>query len=486
MSFASNTPRRRGLIVGALCLVAMLCLGASAVAQPLNIAPPECVATYAPSNYNDGVIAAQGSLPWGWTTGSSSSGTSAWINFMWSTPMTMGEVKLFYAGISNRYLAGANIMFWTGTAWALAGSFSTTTYTEWERTITFAPVTTTQLRITNFLMAPVGQTSNPNFREIEIRNSCTGQNSTVSFSAPSGINLPADIPISYSVGHPTKSFNATLTFRFFTPPGALMHTATTTVAVNANTVTGVFTVPSTILAPGFYRLETTFNTMDFCDKLSDIVQSQVIMILAPGQEPCLVWPGDANNDNIVNFGDRKALNQYIQDANLRPTWLTGPARYRVDATTNPLTYFKWEAQVSVPWNTLMGCYMDTDGNGLVNNFDYLAIKLNWMRTHGGSSKPGSGFTAGTFDLEQNSPNPFRPATQLRYAAPEAASVRLVVTDVFGRLVATLVDGIVSEGVHTATFSAAGLPSGTYFGVVTMTGTQSGLTFTRTVKMSVSK
>jgi hypothetical protein len=493
MILASKTPRQRILSVGTLCLIAILCLGTVAIAQPPNIAP-QAVAThsgggattYAPSNYNDGIIAAQGALPWGWTTGSSSSGTSAWINFMWSTPMTMGEMKLFYAGISNRYLAGATIQYWTGSAWATAGTFSTTVYTDWERVISFAPVTTTQLRITNFLMAPVGQTSNPNFREIEIRNSCTGSPSTVSFSAPQGINLPGDIPISYTVSHPLRAFTATLTFRFYTPLDVLVHMASSTVEVNANTVNGVFNVPSGALSPGFYRLETTFNVMDICDKLSDVVQSQVIMILAPGQEPCRVWPGDANNDGIVNFSDRKALNQYIQEANLRPTWLTGPARYRVDATTNPMTFFKWEGQVSVPWNTPTGCHMDTDGNGMIDNFDYLAMKLNWLRTHGSTLKGPGAFSAGSFDLDQNSPNPFNPVTRLRYSVPEPSSVRLVVTDAFGRIVATLVDGNVPAGVHTAAFSASGLPSGTYFAVATMTGTETGLGFTKTVKMSVSK
>ncbi len=33
----------------------------------------------------------------------------------------------------------------------------------------------------------------------------------------------------------------------------------------------------------------------------------------PG-ELCVVWPDDANNDGIDNYGDRKVLNTYIFDA----------------------------------------------------------------------------------------------------------------------------------------------------------------------------
>ena len=42
-------------------------------------------------------------------------------------------------------------------------------------------------------------------------------------------------------------------------------------------------------------------------------------------------------------------------------------------------------------------------------------------------------------LDQNAPNPFNPATTLRFSLPDAGSVRLTVHDVTGRLVATLVD-----------------------------------------------
>ena len=66
-----------------------------------------------------------------------------------------------------------------------------------------------------------------------------------------------------------------------------------------------------------------------------------------------------------------------------------------------------------------------------------------------------------YALEPNYPNPFNPSTEIRFALPEAASVRLVVYDALGREVARLVDGPMGAGYQHATFDAANLPSGVY-------------------------
>ncbi|MBI5648796.1 MAG: hypothetical protein HY962_17850 [Ignavibacteriae bacterium] len=64
-------------------------------------------------------------------------------------------------------------------------------------------------------------------------------------------------------------------------------------------------------------------------------------------------------------------------------------------------------------------------------------------------------------LEQNSPNPFMPSTQIRFTLPEPSYVTLVVTDALGRIVATPALGLYDAGTHTARFEAAHLPVGIY-------------------------
>ncbi len=69
--------------------------------------------------------------------------------------------------------------------------------------------------------------------------------------------------------------------------------------------------------------------------------------------------------------------------------------------------------------------------------------------------------AGTFVLESAYPNPFSSTTTIGFELPDAQDVNLVVYDVLGRTVATLVDGVRQAGPQTVEFDASALPSGTY-------------------------
>ncbi len=59
----------------------------------------------------------------------------------------------------------------------------------------------------------------------------------------------------------------------------------------------------------------------------------------------------------------------------------------------------------------------------------------------------AGFAVGNLRLAQNHPNPFNPATTLRYTLPGRGHVGLTIFDVRGREVARLVDGLQTAGEH---------------------------------------
>ncbi len=87
--------------------------------------------------------------------------------------------------------------------------------------------------------------------------------------------------------------------------------------------------------------------------------------------------------------------------------------------------------------------------------DFLEISASVIT----SSEPDQVVTE--YALEQNYPNPFNPATQIRFALPERGHVNLMVYDLLGRRVATLVNENLSPGWHEVTFDAARLSSGVY-------------------------
>jgi hypothetical protein len=83
----------------------------------------------------------------------------------------------------------------------------------------------------------------------------------------------------------------------------------------------------------------------------------------------IVWPGDTNNDQIVNQADILPIGLFWGN--------TGPAR--ANASTS------WVGQPASPWVTEASTYVDANGNGIIDQADVLPIGLNWNRTHGSAN-----------------------------------------------------------------------------------------------------
>jgi hypothetical protein len=66
-----------------------------------------------------------------------------------------------------------------------------------------------------------------------------------------------------------------------------------------------------------------------------------------------------------------------------------------------------------------------------------------------------------FSLDQNFPNPFNPATTIRFSLPRASDVTLTVLNLIGEKVATLVSRRMEQGTFALKWDASGLPSGVY-------------------------
>jgi len=68
----------------------------------------------------------------------------------------------------------------------------------------------------------------------------------------------------------------------------------------------------------------------------------------------------------------------------------------------------------------------------------------------------------TFYLISAYPNPFNPTTTIEYTLEKYSNVKIVIYDIIGNLVTTLINGEMNPGTHKILFNANNLPSGIYF------------------------
>ncbi|MCI0715414.1 MAG: T9SS type A sorting domain-containing protein [Chlorobi bacterium] len=171
---------------------------------------------------------------------------------------------------------------------------------------------------------------------------------------------------------------------------------------------------------------------------------------------------------------------------------------------SPIIYFgfgtgQWMIDNTAPAGTYR--HVATDR---IPNFPYLAFAV---RTNGGISykqvfvqgiKMVEGSIPEKFYLGQNYPNPFNPVTKIRFVIPPAethsiSSVQLIVFDMLGREITTLVNERLNPGTYEVSWDASNyppgggqVPSGVYFYKLIVGDNTNNGGFTETKKMVLIK
>ena len=102
-----------------------------------------------------------------------------------------------------------------------------------------------------------------------------------------------------------------------------------------------------------------------------------------------------------------------------------------------------------------------------NNSTTTGLTIEALQVDEGEFSPvanedlGEGTLPVAFALEQNYPNPFNPSTNIRFSLPQAVDVQLVVYNMLGQRVMTLVNKEMQAGFHQVAFDASSLASGIY-------------------------
>jgi hypothetical protein len=91
-----------------------------------------------------------------------------------------------------------------------------------------------------------------------------------------------------------------------------------------------------------------------------------------------------------------------------------------------------------------------------------------------------------FRLEQNSPNPFNPATRITYSLATQSHVSLEIWNLLGERIAVLESALKPAGRNDVTWNAAGLPSGVFFCRLTAEPAAGGEAYVATRKMVLVK
>jgi hypothetical protein len=92
------------------------------------------------------------------------------------------------------------------------------------------------------------------------------------------------------------------------------------------------------------------------------------------------------------------------------------------------------------------------------NIDYVQLIKQDIQT--GVSRDG--LVPGVFALEQNYPNPFNPTTTINFSLAKSSNVKLMIYNILGQQIRTLVDTRMNAGQQSVTFDASKFASGVYF------------------------
>ena len=207
-------------------------------------------------------------------------------------------------------------------------------------------------------------------------------------------------------------------------------------------------------------------------------QTMATMQCAPAPSNCGIYidlayqPFGTAPDSLIIAASTDNGSTYVSTARLGPAQLAttqgNPSPFVPTATQWKKLYFP------IPTGTNKMIFQGYSGFGDNVYIDSLCIGFIVGVGNNNNNVPK------VYSLNQNYPNPFNPTTVISFGLPKAGNVKLVIYDILGREVKTLVNEFKQAGNYDINFDGSELASGIYF--YTLTANE----FTSTRKMLMIK
>jgi hypothetical protein len=118
--------------------------------------------------------------------------------------------------------------------------------------------------------------------------------------------------------------------------------------------------------------------------------------------------------------------------------------------------------IDLTFSTSSAAYTAAEGGFPLGDLNWFPDKKaeweNWLTSVDGVTT----LVPEAFELKQNYPNPFNPVTNISLSVPVKGEYTLIVYNLLGQEIATLISGQLTAGSHDVTFDASNLNSGIYF------------------------
>ena len=171
--------------------------------------------------------------------------------------------------------------------------------------------------------------------------------------------------------------------------------------------------------------------------------------------PAIDLNGDALIYQVVvwNVADGTVITQDLSDNNGVDTTETITGQDIIDA----ISQLSSDSTLTVGM-TIRTTAVENPSDGIIPSVDTIRVTLVDHVT----SVNDRNLIPKEFFVDQNYPNPFNPTTTIQFGLPSDSKVSLIIYDILGRVVATLIDNqTMAAGVYQQQFDASRLASGTY-------------------------